>query len=116
MTAIRVGSGSRLFSSLILREFSGLPDTVPVELVNEAHTSLLGGPNADMFSAIIIAGRSGRPVSERDANLEAKAGNIRAIKSLASKLTHGTRKITSKDARKVIEGDLSLDALLDAKS
>lgn len=114
--AIRLGSGSRLFASLLLRELNELSTAAPIEMVNEEHTTLSGGPHADIFSAIIIAGRSGRPVSERDMFLDVKSGDIRALKSLASKITLGQRKLTSKEAREVIEGHQRLHVLLDTSS
>ena len=110
---IRLGSGSRLFSFLILRELDGLSQPVPIEMVNEEYTTVSGGPEADIFSAIIIAGRSGRPVSDRDIVLDAKAGDIRALKSLASKITRGRKTLTSEEARSVIDGSLSLHTILD---
>ncbi|MGQ4912047.1 MAG: hypothetical protein ACP6KW_07735 [Candidatus Thorarchaeota archaeon] len=112
-TVVRIGRGSRVFMALLLRELETHQDTIRIELVNEDHTTLSGGHNADAVSALIIAGRLGRPVTDHDLVITDKSGNIRIIKNLVSRLTQGQREITTDEARAVIAGDMSLTSVLD---
>jgi hypothetical protein len=109
----RVGAGSRLYSALMLREISGISDALKVEVVNEERTTLFGGSGSNESSAILIAGRRGRPVLEEDLSLEPKPGYIKSLKALVRRLTRSKQSISTELARQVVVGERSLASLLD---
>lgn len=110
---LRVGAGSRLFSVLTLREIARLIDSPEIEIVNEERTTLSSGPGANESSAIIIAGRKGRPIVESDFQLESKVGYIKSLKTLVRRLNRSRSTISTKAARQVILGERELRSLLD---
>jgi hypothetical protein len=109
----RVGAGSRLYSALMLREISGISDALKVEVVNEERTTLFGGSGSNESSAILIAGRRGRPVLEEDLSLEPKPGYIKSLKALVRRLNRSKQSISTELARQVVVGERSLASLLD---
>jgi hypothetical protein len=111
-TIVRVGTGSKLYSTLYLRNMNYQFPDLDIELVNEHHTTLSGGATSDQTSAILIAGRSGRPHTENDRILEPKEGYIKSLKLLVQRFTRGNREISKDEARAVLLGETSLDCIL----
>lgn len=111
-TIVRVGTGSNLYATLLLRSTKNIRMKLPIELVNEHNTTITGGARSDESAAILIAGRSGRPVNDSDMNLEPKEGYVRSLKQFVTKLTRGEKSITSKEARAILIGDSSLEDLI----
>ncbi|MHA3963988.1 MAG: hypothetical protein AM325_010645 [Candidatus Thorarchaeota archaeon SMTZ1-45] len=111
-TIVRAGTGSRLFSTLYLRTMNKEFPSLNIELVNEHRTTLSGGVTSDQSSAILIAGRSGRPYEENDAILEPKVGYVRSLKLFVQRFTRGKRALSTDEARAILLGELSLDCVL----
>ena len=111
-TIVRIGTGSNLYATLLLRSTKNIRMQLPIELVNEHNTTITGGARSDESAAILIAGRSGRPVNDSDMNLEPKEGYVRSLKQFVTKLTRGEKSITSKEARAILIGDSSLEDLI----
>ncbi|MCK5264964.1 MAG: hypothetical protein KAJ36_07575 [Candidatus Thorarchaeota archaeon] len=111
-TIVRIGTGSNLYATLLLRSTKNIRMKLPIELVNEHNTTITGGARSDESAAILIAGRSGRPVNDSDMNLEPKEGYVRSLKQFVTKLTRGEKSITSKEARAILIGDSSLEDLI----
>ncbi|MFW9886548.1 MAG: hypothetical protein ACFFER_00085 [Candidatus Thorarchaeota archaeon] len=109
---VRVGTGSRLYSALYLR---GIKDRAtkrfPIEMVDERHTTRKG--ESDKSSATLIASRKGRPVSDEDFVLNTKAGYIRSLKRLVTKVTEGRLNLTSAQAKSILLNEITLDEILD---
>ncbi|MBY8996711.1 MAG: hypothetical protein KGD60_03180 [Candidatus Thorarchaeota archaeon] len=111
-TIARAGTGSKLYSTLYLRNMNHQFPGLNVELVNEHRTTLSGGVTSDQTSAILIAGRLGRPQTENDRVLEPKEGYIRSLKLLVQRFTRGKRDISKDEARAILLGETSLDSIL----
>jgi hypothetical protein len=111
-TIVRVGTGSKLYSALYLRQMNQEFPDLDVELVNEHHTTVSGGVNSDQSSAILIAGRTGRSHDENDRILEPKEGYLRSLKSFVQRTTRGKRKISRDEAKAILLGEVSLDRVL----
>jgi hypothetical protein len=111
-TVVRIGTGSNLYATLLLRSSKNIRTKLPIELVNEHNTTITGGARSDESSAILIAGRSGRPVEDSDMSLEPKEGYVRSLKQFVTKLTRGKKSITSKEARAILIGDSTLEDLI----
>lgn len=111
-TIVRAGTGSKLYSTLYLRNMNHQFPDLDVELVNEHHTTLSGGVTSDQTSAILIAGRSGRPQTENDSVLELKEGYVKSLKLFVQRFTRGNREITKDEARAILLGETSLDCIL----
>ncbi len=111
-TVVRIGTGSNLYATLLLRSSKNIRTKLPIELVNEHNTTITGGARSDESSAILIAGRSGRSVEDSDMNLEPKEGYVRSLKQFVTKLTRGEKSITSKEARAILIGDSALEDLI----
>jgi hypothetical protein len=109
---IRVGTGSKLYTALTLRSFKNSSINSPLELVNEHRTTIISGARSDESAAILIAGRTGRAMTDSDVNIEPKAGYIRSLKQYVSKLTRGTKSLTSNEARSLISGESTLEDVL----
>jgi hypothetical protein len=108
---VRIGTGSKLFSALYLREVSGRGPYI-VQLVDEHHTSIASGAESDRSSAVLIAKRAGRCALEQDYNMPFREGHIRTLKRLYLRLTGGRMHLSSEDARDIIEGRQTLRSLL----
>jgi hypothetical protein len=106
---IRVGTGSKLYAALLLRSIRNNKIIPSIQLVNEHKTTIIGGAKSDESAAILIAGRTGRPVSDSDLSVEAKAGYIQSVKRYVTRLTKGKKSITSAEARALLEGDSTLE-------
>ncbi len=111
-TIVRAGTGSKLYSTLYLRNMNNQFSSLDIELVNEHHTTLSGGVTSDQTSAILIAGRSGRPHTENDINLEPKEGYVKSLQLLVQRSTRGKREISKDEARSILLGETSLDSVL----
>ena len=111
-TIVRTGIGSKLYSTLYLRTMNHYFPALEVELVNEHRTTLSGGPTSDQTSAILIAGRSGRPATENDRIIEPKEGYIKSLKLYVRRFTRTRRTISSDEARAILLGETSLDCIL----
>lgn len=109
-TTVRVGTGSRLYAALYLRELS-FSDDLHVEMVDESHTTLSGA--SDESSAVLIASRGGRTCLESDSQLEPKRGYIRSLKHLVRSLSQGRVHLTSHQARDVLLGRAELSPFLE---
>jgi len=106
---IRVGTGSKLYAALLLRSIKNNKIIPSIQLVNEHKTTIIGGAKSDESAAILIAGRTGRPVSDSDLSVEAKSGYIQSVKRYVTRLTKGKKSITSAEARALLEGDSTLE-------
>ena len=106
---IRIGTGSRLYTALLLRSVFSIDYAFNIELVNEMHTTIIGGARSDESSAILIAGRNGRAVSPQDIVLEPKEGYVRSLKQFVKKLTRGQYVLSSSDAREILTGEKALE-------
>jgi hypothetical protein len=113
---IRLGTGSRLYSALFLRSLGKLKQNTRVELVDEKHTTIPNGYTKDQLSAILISGRSGRPLSPKDLRLTNKRGYVRSLRSLVRRLSDNKRNMTVEEARSVLKGESSLDEFIDCGS
>ena len=109
---VRIGTGSKLYAALILRSIKKPKMKSSIELVNEHKTTIVGGAKSDESAAILIAGRSGRPVSDSDLTIEPKAGYIRSLKRYVTKLTKGKKSISSDEARALLAGDSTLEDVI----
>ncbi|UCH04248.1 MAG: hypothetical protein JSW05_11830 [Candidatus Thorarchaeota archaeon] len=107
---IRVGMGSRLYSALFLRGIRSIPKDVNVELVDERHTTRVG--KSDQSSAVLIAARKGRPVTEDDLVLDVKQGYVKSLKRLFTRLTDGGRTLSTADARAILLDETTVDGIL----
>ncbi len=111
-TIVRTGIGSKLYSTLYLRTMNHCFPALEVELVNEHRTTLSGGFTSDQSSAILIAGRSGRPHTENDTILEPKEGYIKSLKLYVRRFTRAKKEISRDEARAILLGETSLDRIL----
>ncbi|MFX1481809.1 MAG: hypothetical protein ACFFCP_01320 [Promethearchaeota archaeon] len=109
---VRVGTGSKLYSTLYLREALSQYSNLGIELVNEHHTTLSGGFASDQSSAILIAGRTGRQYTDADMHLEPKAGYVRSLRQFVRRLTRGKRNLSTEEARLILLNETSLDRVL----
>jgi len=109
---IRVGTGSKLYTALTLRSFRNSTAISSLELVNEHRTTIISGARSDESAAILIAGRTGRAMTDSDINIEPKAGYIRSLKQYVSRLTRGKKSLTSNEARSLILGETTLEDVI----
>lgn len=101
-TIVRIGNGARLIRNRIINE---LPlGEILLEMVDEAQ---LPCADDDTEAASIIALSQGKEIM-RDYSLEPKDGEIRELQRL-SRVKNGNITISKKLARKVLQGELSLD-------
>lgn len=111
---IRVGTGSRLYSVLYLRAIKEEGNMMPIELVDERHTTFVGG--SDQFSAILIALRKGRSITDADFVLEPKEGYVKSLKRFVKKLTGERQTLSTQEAQSVLVGETTLEAILSKAS
>jgi len=109
---IRIGTGSKLYVALLLRSIMNSKIIPSIELVNEYRTTIIGGARSDESAAILIAGRTGRPISTTDLTVEPKEGYIRSLKRYVTKLTKGKKSITSDEARELLAGNSTLEDVI----
>jgi hypothetical protein len=110
---VRVGTGSRLYSTLFLRDALDQHPELGVELVNEKHTTLSGGFTSDQTSAILIAGRTGRQHLDKDLVLEAKEGYVRSLQQFVLRVSRGKKVLSKEEGRSILLDKVSLDSILD---
>ncbi len=109
---VRMGAGSKLYSTLFLR---GLHDKIKdhmIELVDEKYTTFPGGYETDQTSAVLIAGRSGRTPFETDYIIEPKTGYVRALQHLFDWLTGKQNSLSIDIARSILLGEHSIEEIL----
>ena len=112
---IRIGTGSRLYSTLYLRNLLRRDNELSIELVNEQYTTRKG--KSDQSSAIMIAGRWGKSLNRNpDLSLEPKGGYIKSLKRLISQLTEGKKTLSTEEARSIIQDVKSLEDYLHLES
>jgi hypothetical protein len=109
---VRVGTGSKLYSTLYLRDALCQYPDLYVELVNEHHTTLSGGFTSDQTSAILIAGRVGRQLTDTDMILEPKEGYVRSLQQFVRRFTRGRKDISKEEARFILLDKISMDSIL----
>jgi len=108
----RIGMGSKLYYTLLLRHLKkSLSDFQP-ELVDERFTTIQGGYFKDQFSAELIALRTGRKVKDADMLIDSKRGFIRGLQHLFSWMTDKKGELSIESARRILNDEISLsDAL-----
>ena len=111
-TIIRIGLGSKLYSTLILRAFVQDLDDFSIELVDERYTTSSGGYLNDQTSALLIAGRPGRRPEESDFVLEPKVGFVRALQHLFSWLTDKKGELSIETARRILQDEITVEEAL----
>jgi len=104
---VRVGDGDRLKGARVINELGDLP----VELVDETRTTPYLGDGArgmaDVLAAVNIARREGERVDSRE--LDPTAGELQRIKTESRRRSAGDRTIDDPLARRVADGELTLD-------
>jgi len=108
----RVGLGSKLYSTLLLRQLLRTSPSLNLELVDERYTTTPGGYFKDQFSAEIIALRSGRAYTSDDLLIDEKRGFIRGLQHLFAWLTDKKGVLSIEKARKILQNELTLDEVL----
>ena len=112
---LRIGAGSRLYSTLYLREILRRDTELLIELVNEQNTTRIG--KSDQTSAVLIAGRWGKALGRNpDLSLEPKGGYIKSLKRLISQLTEGKRSLSTEEAHSILCDDEPLDSFITLES
>ncbi|TFG33885.1 hypothetical protein EU527_06150 [Candidatus Thorarchaeota archaeon] len=109
---VRIGTGFKLYTALLLRSINKSTSSLTIELVNEKCTTIIGGAKSDESSAILIAGRTGRDITAQDIILEPKEGYIRSLKQFVKKLTRGQQTISSYDAREILTKNKTIEETL----
>ena len=109
---VRIGTGDKLYTALLLRSIGSNKTLPSIELVNEHKTTIIGGARSDESAAILIAGRTGRLPSPSDLIVEPKVGYIRSLKRYVTRLTKGKKSITSEEARALLTGDSTLEDVI----
>ena len=111
-TTTRIGIGSKLYSTLLLRHLEkSIPDLEP-ELVDERYTTIQGGYFKDQFSAEMIALRKGRAIQESDLIIEPKRGFIRGLQHLFRWLTDKNGDLSIESARMILADEITLSEAL----
>ncbi|MDF1537817.1 MAG: hypothetical protein P1Q69_02825 [Candidatus Thorarchaeota archaeon] len=107
-TIVRVGLGSKLYSTLMLRTLVQDSPDCSIELVDERYTTSPGGYMTDQTSALLIAGRIGRKPEKEDFLLEPKIGFIRALQHLFSWLTNNRGELSIETARRILADEITV--------
>ncbi|TFG31454.1 hypothetical protein EU528_06205 [Candidatus Thorarchaeota archaeon] len=109
---VRLGTGSKLYATLLLRAITKTDVNLSIELVNEQRTTIIGGARSDEPAAILIAGRPGRSPSLSDFSIEPKEGYIQSLKRYVTRLTRGKKSISSKEARALLSGESTIEDVI----
>ncbi len=109
---IRIGIGSKLHSTLLLRELVRRLPASRLEMVDERNTTTQGGYFKDQFSAELIALRPGRGHTADDLKLEPKRGFIRGLQHLFTWLTDNKETLSIESVRQILRGDITLEDAL----
>jgi hypothetical protein len=111
---IRIGTGSRLYSTLYLREILRRDTELSIELVNEKNTTRIG--KSDQSSAVLIAGRWGKSLGRNpDLSLAPKGGYIKSLKRLLSRLTEGKKVLSTEEAQLILQDEKPLDYFISSE-
>ncbi|MHA1905814.1 MAG: hypothetical protein ACW98Y_00845 [Candidatus Thorarchaeota archaeon] len=111
-TLVRIGLGSKLYSTLFLRSLvKGMSD-IDIELVDERYTTSPGGYLTDQTSALLIGARTGRRPEEADFRIEPKMGFIRALQHLFTWLTNNRGELSIDTAREILSDDTTVSEVL----
>jgi len=109
---IRVGAGSKLYYTLLLRGLSRKLSLDLIELVDEHHTTFHGGYENDQSSAVLIGARIGQSPFNSDLKLEPKPGYVRALQHLFECITVSKNNLSLEDARMILVGEITLEEVL----
>lgn len=109
---VRLGAGSKLYSTLFLRGLSEKIKHNMIELVDEKYTTFPGGYETDQTSAVLIAGRSGRAPITTDYIIAPKTGYIRALQHLFVWLTGNQNSLSIDTARSILLNEYSMEDAL----
>ena len=109
---IRIWTVYKIYTALLLRSIRNGKILSSIELVNEHNTTIIGRAKSDESAAILIAGRTGRPASTSDLSVEPKTGYIRSVKQYVTRLTKGTKSMTSNEVRALLAGDEALEDVI----
>lgn len=109
---IRVGAGSKLYFTLLLRGLSRTLSLDMIELVDEHHTTFPGGYENDQSSAVLIGARIGHPPVITDLEIEPKMGYVRALQHLFECITVNKNNLSIDDARMILVGEITLEEML----
>ena len=108
----RIGLGSKLYSTLLLRQLLQANPELSPELVDERHTTTQGGYFKDQFSAELIALRAGRSHTPEDLQIEVKRGFIRGLQHLFAWLTDKKGTLSIDQAREILQDERTLEEIL----
>lgn len=111
-TIVRIGLGSKLYSTLMLRAISQDSHDFDIELVDERYTTTSGISLNDQTSALLIATRSGRKPESTDFLLLEKTGYIRALRHLFSWLTNNKGELSIETARRILADEITVEEAL----
>jgi len=111
-TIVRIGLGSKLYYTLMLRTLIQDSPDFNIELVDERYTTSPGGYLTDQTSALLIAGRVGRKPEKADLLIEPKTGFIRALQHLFSWLTNNKGEISIETARRILADEITVEDTL----
>jgi len=109
---IRVGAGSKLYYTLLLRGLSRKLSLDMIELVDEHHTTFHGGHENDQSSAVLIGARIGQSPFNTDLKIESKPGYVRALQHLFECISVNKNDLSIEDARMILTGEITLEELL----
>ncbi|MCK5239451.1 MAG: hypothetical protein KAR33_07895 [Candidatus Thorarchaeota archaeon] len=111
-TLVRIGLGSKLYSTLFLRSLVRKMPDIDIELVDERHTTSPGGYLTDQTSALLIAARTGRRPEKVDFQIESKRGFIRALQHLFTWLTNNRGELSLETAREILADETTVSEVL----
>lgn len=111
-TLVRMGLGSKLYSTLFLRSLVREMPDIDIELVDERHTSSPGGYLTDQTSAFLISARTGRRPEEADFQIGPKMGFIRALQHLFTWLTNNGGELSIETAREILADETNVAEVL----
>ncbi|MHA1577946.1 MAG: hypothetical protein ACTSU3_11355, partial [Candidatus Thorarchaeota archaeon] len=106
---IRVGAGSKLYCTLLLRGLSRKLSLDMIELVDEHHTTFHGGYENDQSSAVLIGARIGQSPFNTDLKIESKPGYVRALQHLFECISVNKNELSIEDARMILVGERTLE-------
>lgn len=109
---VRLGAGSKFYSTLFLRGLREKMNDYLIEVVDEKYTTFPGGYETDQTSAVLIAGRSGRTPIESDYLIEPKTGYIRALQHLFVWLTGNQNCLSIDIAKSILLNEYSMEYVL----
>jgi hypothetical protein len=112
-TLVRMGLGSKLYSTLFLRSLVRGMSDIDIELVDERYTTSPGGYLTDQTSALLIAARIGRSPEDTDFQIDQKTGFIRALQHLFSWLTNNRGELSIETARRILSDETTVAEVLE---